>query len=77
MGWEDRLPLKASGLATTDSVIWAIGMTGLWGGLWGVLFSDDDDDDDDGGLRNRLARNVLVPKPGGALFLKFVVSGVL
>ena len=28
-------------------------MTGLWGGLWGVLFPDEDDEDDedeDGGL---------------------------
>ena len=56
-------------------------MTGLGGGLWGVLFPDDDDDDDEeeeeGGLRNRLARNALCPEPGGALFLKSVVSGVL
>ena len=52
-------------------------MTGLWSGLWGVLFPDDDDDDDDDGLRNRLARNELGPEPGGPLFLKSVVSGVL
>ena len=53
-------------------------MTGLVGGLWGVLFPDDDDDDDeDGGLRNRLAKNELGPEPGGPLFLKSVVSGVL
>ena len=56
-------------------------MTGLGGGLWGVLFPDDDDDDDeeeeDGGLRNRLAKNELGPEPGGPLFLKSVVSGVL
>ena len=70
--------MKTSGLATTDSVFWAMGMTGLGGGLWGVLFpDDDDDDDDDGGLRNRLARNALCPELGGALFLKSVVSGVL
>ena len=57
-------------------------MTGLGGGLWGVLFpdeddDDDDDDDEDGGLRNRLAKNELGPEPGGPLFLKSVVSGVL
>ena len=55
-------------------------MAGLWGGLWGVLFpddDDDDDDDDDGGLRNKLAKNELGPEPGGPLFLKSVVSGVL
>ena len=52
-------------------------MTGLGSGLWGVLFPDDDDDDDDGGLRNRLARNELGPEPGGPLFLKSAVSGVL
>ena len=53
-------------------------MTGLWGGLWGVLFPDEDEDEDeDGGLRNRLARNALVPEPGGPLFLKSAVSGVL
>ena len=57
-------------------MFWAIGMTGLWSGLWGVLFPDDDDDDD-GGLRNRLAKNELGPEPGGPLFLKSVVSGVL
>ena len=46
-----------------------------------MLFYDDgdedEDEDEDGGLRNRLARNELVPKPGGALFLKPAVSGVL
>ena len=55
-------------------------MTCLWGGLWGVLFPDEDDEEDedeDGGLRNRLAKNELVPEPGGPLFLKSVVSGVL
>ena len=55
-------------------------MTGLWSGLWGVLFpdeGDEDDEDDDGGLRNRLAKNELGPEPGGPLFLKSVVSGVL
>ena len=57
-------------------------MTGLWSGLWGVLFPDDEDDEDededeDGGLRNRLAKNELGPEPGGPLFLKSVVSGVL
>ena len=55
-------------------------MTGLWGDLWGVLFPDEDDDDEeeeDGGLRNRLAKNELGPEPGGPLFLKSVVSGVL
>ena len=56
-------------------------MTGLGSGLWGVLFPDDDDDEDeddeDGGLRNRLARNELGPEPGGPLFLKSAVSGVL
>ena len=55
-------------------------MTGLWGGLRGVLFpdeDDDEDDEDDGGLRNRLAKNELGPEPGGPLFLKSVVSGVL
>ena len=56
-------------------------MTGLWGGLWGVLFPDEDehehDEDEDGGLRNRLAKNELGPKPGGPLFLKLAVSGVL
>ena len=38
---------------------------------------DDEDDDEDGGLRNRLAKNELGPEPGGPLFLKSVVSGVL
>ena len=66
-------------------------MTGLGGGLWGVLFPDGDDGDGDGddgddgdgdgdgdgGLRNRLARNELGPEPGGPLFLKSAVSGVL
>ena len=56
-------------------------MTGLWGGLWGVLFPDEDEDEDEdeeeGGLRNKLARNELGPEPGGPLFLKSVVSGVL
>ena len=52
-------------------------MTGLGGGLWGVLFPDDEDEDEDGGLRNRLARNELGPDPGGPLFLKSAVSGVL
>ena len=56
-------------------------MAGLWGGLWGVLFPDDEDEDEDededGGLRNRLAWNELGPEPGGALFLKPAVSGVL
>ena len=55
-------------------------MTGLGGGLWGVLFpdeEDEEDEEDDGGLRNRLARNALCPELGGALFLKSVVSGVL
>ena len=53
-------------------------MTGLWSGLWGVLFPDEDEDEDeDGGLRNRLVRNELGPEPGGPLFLKSVVSGVL
>ena len=72
--------MKTSGLATTDSVFWAMGMTGLGGGLWGVLFPDEDEDEDedeDGGLRNRLARNELGPEPGGPLFLKSAVSGVL
>ena len=66
--------MKTSGLATTDSVFWAIQMIGLWGGLWGVLFPDEDED---GGLRNKLAKNELGPEPGGPLFLKSVVSGVL
>ena len=53
-------------------------MTGLGSGLWGVLFPDEDDEDDeDGGLRNRLAKNELGPEPGGSLFLKSAVSGVL
>ena len=53
-------------------------MTGLWGGLWGVLFPDEDEDEDeDGGLRDRLAKNELGPEPGGTLFLKSVVSDVL
>ena len=54
-------------------------MIGLGGGLWGVLFPDDDDEDEDedGGLRNKLAKNELGPEPGGPLFLKSVVSGVL
>ena len=41
-----------------------------------MLFPDDDDDDDEG-LRDRLARNELGPEPGGPLFLKSAVSGVL
>ena len=55
-------------------------MIGLQGGLWGVLFpeeDEDEDEDEDGGLRNKLAKNELGPEPGGALFLKSVVSGVL
>ena len=55
-------------------------MIGLQGGLWGVLFPEEDEDEDkdeDGGLRNKLARNELGPEPGGALFLKPAVSGVL
>ena len=45
-----------------------------------MLFPDDDDDEDedeDGGLRKGWARNDLGPEPGGPLFLKSVVSGVL
>ena len=45
-----------------------------------MLFPDEDeeeDEDEDGGLRNRLAWNELGPEPGGALFLKPAVSGVL
>ena len=38
---------------------------------------DEDDEDDEGGLRNRLAKNELGPEPGGPLFLKPAVSGVL
>ena len=38
---------------------------------------DDEDEDEDGGLRNRLARNELGPDPGGPLFLKSAVFGVL
>ena len=53
-------------------------MTGLGGGLWGVLFPDEDEEDEeDGGLRNRLAANDLGPAPIGAWFLKTAVSGVL
>ena len=55
-------------------------MTGLLGGLWGVLFPDEDEDEDedeDGGWRNRLAKNELGPEPGGPLFLKSAVFGVL
>ena len=53
-------------------------MTGLWGGLWGVLFPDEEDEEDeDGGLRNGLAANDLGPAPIGARFLKTAVSGVL
>ena len=47
-------------------------------GPWRVLFPDEEDEEDeDGGLRNRLAKNELDPEPGGPLFLKSVVSGVL
>ena len=47
-----------------------------------MLFPDGEDGEDgeedgDGGLRNRLAKNELGPEPGGPLFLKSVVSGVL
>ena len=55
-------------------------MTGLGSGLWGVLFPDDEDDEDgneDGGMRDGLAKNELGPEPGGPLFLKSAVSGVL
>ena len=55
-------------------------MIGLQGGLWGVLFpeeDEDEDEDEDGGLRNKLAKNELGPEPGGPLFLKSAVSGVL
>ena len=43
-----------------------------------MLFPDDEDEEDEeGGLRNGLARNALAPDPGGPLFLKSAVSGVL
>ena len=54
-----------------------MGMIGLWGGPWGVLFPDEEDEEDeDGGLRNGLVANDLGPSLTGALFLKSVVSGV-
>ena len=74
VGQEDRLPLKTSGLATTDSVYWAMGMTGLWGVLAPV---DEDEDEDEEGLRNGWAKNDLSPALTGALFVKFLLSGLL
>ena len=65
--------MKTSGLATTDSVFWAIQMIGLWG----VLAPDKDEDEDNGGIRNGCAKNELGPALPGALFVKFLVSGVL
>ena len=49
-------------------------MTGLWGVLAPV---DEDEDEDEEGLRNGWAKNDLSPALTGALFVKFLLSGLL